>query len=237
MLNHKGNDMISRNTKYKEFQEKYLNDFSGFITDCIDWKDSSPADYQLEIANDVLKNKCYSVRSPRGAGKTTTCALTALAFALTRDGSDWQVVTHTSNWSQTKSYLWPEIHKWSIYLKWDMIGREPFSKEELLTHKLILNTGEIAVLRYNIDDYTSDELLYIFDEAKGIKEEVFSKAKDSCTLNKNHRIFSISTPGGLTTPGGVDTYFDKLHKHPEDYPEWVTQHITIEKVIKANRMT
>ncbi len=139
-------DLLSLTPPWFLFREKYWNDPVAFALECIDWgENEAPTDYQLDILRLVADNNRVSYRGPRGLGKSTTGAIIVLWFALTRDldlTGDWKVITTASSWQQLEKYLWPEIHKWIPRLRWDRIGREPFSYgSELLQRDIKLKRG------------------------------------------------------------------------------------------------
>ena len=228
-----------KSSRYEEFQKEYFYDFAGFLLDCVDWGDSRPTLYQLEIADAILENERYTIRGPRGLGKTAIASLVILAFALTREGLDWKIPTTASNWGQLKNFLWPEIHKWSSRLKWDVIGREPFSKDELLEHNLKLKTGRAFALTSNkkvgdeggsMEGSHADNMLYVFDEAKNIADGVFDSAEGSFTAGKERFVFVISTPGPQ-----MGRFYD-IHSRAKGYEDWTVRWITKNEAIKAGRM-
>lgn len=57
------------------------------------------------------------------------------------------VITHLS------VYLWPEIHKWARRIRWDLLGRPPFSDlSELLTQNLKQVHGAASPVASNKQD-------------------------------------------------------------------------------------
>ena len=110
-----------------------------FARECFAWPDGKAlAPYQEEILDQLVCRHRAAARGPHGLGKTTTAALAVLWFALTRDaaGNDWKIPTTAGAWRQLTKYLWPEIHKWARRIKWETVGREPFTSAELLTLSL-----------------------------------------------------------------------------------------------------
>lgn len=230
------------NSRFIKFQQTYYNDFAALIHDCIDWRqDQKPTLYQTEILTDFLDKRRVAVRGPHGLGKTALAAWLVIAFALTRDGEDWKCPTTASAWRQLTKYLWPEIHKWSRRLKWDKIGRDPFSlKIELLALSLKLSTGE-AFAASSDDSATmegahADHLLYVFDESKSIPDDTFDAAEGafsgagSDTVSEAYAL-SISTPGEP-----VGRFYD-IHKRKPGYDDWYVRHITLEESVTAGRIS
>ena len=164
---------------------------AAFVLDCIHWQDGeAPTRYQLANLQRLVKHGRLAVRGPHGLGKTTTNAWTLLWFALTRDAAreDWKIATTASAWLQLTHYLWPEVHKWSRRLDWKKVGREAFTRDELLRHNLRLEYGEAFAAACEdpakLEGMHADQILYIYDEAKRL---------DTAT--------PIPTPHGWSTMG------------------------------------
>jgi hypothetical protein len=218
------------------FKRKYRNDRVAFIHDCVDWREGeSPAGYQDEIFAALDQYLRVAVRGPHGIGKTMIAALAVLHFALTRDGEDWKTPTTASAFRQLSKFLWPEIHKWSRRLKWDKILREQFSPQsELLTLNLKLSTGEafaVASSNYElIEGAHADTLLYVFDEAKAIANDVFDTAEGAFAHGECFAL-AISTPG---SPAG--RFYD-IHTRKPGLEAWWVRHVTLSEAIEAGRIS
>lgn len=222
------------------FQRTYRNRPDAFMMDCIAWEaGQGPTDYQLEIAAALPIKKRVAVRGPHTLGKTSMAAIIIHWFALTRDGEDWKCPTTAGVFRQLSRYLWPEVHKWSRRLKWDVIGRAPYSSDELLQMNLKLRTGEaFAVASSNhefIEGAHADHLLYLFDESKIISNNAFDAAEGAFaggdTAGKEALALAISTPG---EPMG--RFYD-IHRRKPGLDDWWTRHVTREEAIRAGRMS
>lgn len=222
---------------YSNFQAKYYADFAGFIQDCIDWGEGEgPTNYQNEIATKIATVNRVSARGPHGLGKTALMAMAVLWFALTRDGDkkqDWKVVTTASAWRQLIKYLWPEIHKWARRLKWEMIGRPPFHRDELLTLTLKLKTGSAFAVASDdpglIEGAHADQILYIFDESKSVAPATFDAAEGALGTD-GAKAIAFSTPG---EPSG--RFYD-IQSRKAGYQDWWVRHVKKDEVIAAGRM-
>lgn len=225
---------------YRNFQERYRNEPADFVADCFAWPaHDRPAEYQLEILSELMQHKRLSARGLHGLGKTALSAWLIHWFALTRDGSDWKVVTTASVWRQLTKYLWPEVHKWARLIKWERVGRAPYNlRTELQTLSLNLTTGQAFAVAS--DDHTAiegahaDHLLYLFDEAKAIKDATFDAAEGAFSNASDGReayAVAISTPG---EPMG--RFFD-IHTRKPGYLDWHTRHITLDEAIRAGRVS
>lgn len=219
---------------YQAFKDKYRNDFAGFITDCINWRDNEgAAPYQLHFAKKLVERRRASIRGPHGLGKTAFASWVVLWFSLTRDGEDWKLPTTASAWRQLQKFLWPEIHKWTRRLKWDLIGRGQFTDRELNQMSLKLSTGEAFALASDnaalIEGAHASNILYIFDEAKAIPEDTFDAAEGALSTGEAY-ILAISTPG---EPQG--RFYD-IHRRKNGLDDWFVLHVTRQMVIEAGRM-
>jgi len=208
----------------------------GFVTDCIQWRAGEyPTPYQLDACKNLPIKRRYSIRGPHGLGKTALAAWVVLWFALTRDGRDWKIPTTASAWRQLVKFLWPEIRKWSRRLRWDVIGRGPFSeRNELLTQSLKLKTGEAFALASDnaamLEGAHATNILYLFDEAKTIPPDTWDAAEGAMSVGDAYWL-AISTPG---EPNGR---FYEIHKRAPGYDDWAVRHVTRDETIAAGQMS
>lgn len=220
---------------YHQFQAHYHDDPAGFVCDCIDWrKGERPTSYQLEIMRALSDHRRISVRGPHGLGKTALASWIILWFALTRDGEDWKIAATAGAWRQVTKFLWPELHKWARHLKWQQIGRPPFSQFELLSLDLKLKTGEaFSVVSDNsdlIEGAHADHILFVFDESKSIQTKTFDAAEGALATGDAYAL-AISTPG---EPSG--RFYD-IQSHKSGYEDWWTRHVTLDETLAAGRVS
>jgi hypothetical protein len=224
--------------RYVQFKRTYRDDPAAFVMDCIDWSmvknSSGPANYQLEILSEIPRSGRVSARGPHGLGKTAIESWVVLWFALTSDGEDWKALTTASAWRQLTVYLWPEIHKWSRMLKWEVIGRAPFiEKVELLDRNLKLLTGAASSVASSdhgkIEGAHADRLLFAYDEAKIIPD---------ATWDASDGAFSTGECYGLavSTPGPPQGRFYDIHSKKLGFQHWWTRHVTLDEAIEAGRI-
>lgn len=223
---------------------RYYADPVSFARECIDWgPDGGLTAYQDEILADLVAYHRVAVRGPHGLGKTTENAVAVLWFALTRQAAhiDWKVVTTAGAWRQLEKFLWPEIHKWALRLRWNILGRDPLRKgDELLDLALKLGDGEgFAVASDNpalIEGAHADSLLYVYDESKAIHGDTFDASEGA---------FSGARPEGLpeafalaqSTPGAPLGRFYDIHARRPGFEDWHTRHVTLEDAIAAGRIS
>lgn len=221
--------------EFVTFQNRYRHDIVGFITNCFDWGDDKPADYQLEIAYNLMTNKRASARGPHGLGKTALSSQIIIWFALTNDGlTDWKIPTLASAWRQLTKFLWPEIHKWCRMVKWDKVGRSPFRANlELLSLSLKLKTGSAFAIASSdpafIEGAHASKILYLFDESKTIPAELWDAAEGAMSSGDAYWL-AVSTPG---EPLG--RFYD-IHSRKPGYDDWWVRHVTKAEAVAAGRI-
>lgn len=211
----------------------------GFARDCFRWPDGAGlADYQASVLNELVTHRREAVRSLHGAGKSATSAFAVLWFAVTRDaaGIDWKAPITAGAWRQLERYLWPEIHLWARRLRWDLIGRGPFSERtELLSLSLSLRHGQAFAVASSdpglIEGAHAESLLFVFDESKSITSDVFDAAEGA--LGGPGEAFALA----CSTPGEPSGRFFEIHSRKPGLEDWHTRHITLEQVITAGRLS
>jgi hypothetical protein len=227
---------------YDLFRLLYWSDPLGFVQNCIEWRpdEEGPSDYQSEILAAFPEARKVSVRGPHSLGKTAVSAWLILWFVLTRDGVvDWKVVTTAGSWHQLVRYLWPEIHKWAEHIQWDVVGRSPFSRMELLIQTIKGSTGmafAIATERPEmIEGAHATALMYVFDESKSIPDSIFDAAEGAfanvALVDNDIFAFSISTPGE-----SHGRFYDIQVRKP-GYEDWFVRHVSMEEAKRAGRIS
>jgi hypothetical protein len=237
---------IGRNTKYETFRKTYRNDRVAFVYDCVPKLKDTFAPYQEEVfAKYDMGVRRQAVRGPHGLGKTLMAALlvhhTLLAFE-----EDATVPTLASVWRQLEKFLWPEIHKACRLLDWQKIGREPYTRDELMLTSIRTNDGQSEAFAVSAGEASAIEgahasiLFYIFDESKSIDNCMWDAAEgafstEGAVTTSNTGVgecywFAISTPG---SPAGR---FYEIHSHKEGLDDWDVTHVTIEEAIAAGRV-
>lgn len=221
----------------------YRHQPAGFVEECIQWKrNRRPTPYQLNNLDLLVEHERLCVRGPHGLGKTTTNAWAILWFALTRDaaGDDWKIPTTASAWRQLTKYLWPEIHKWAKLLRWDLIGRDPFTKFELLTLNLKLKYGEAFAVASNdpatIEGAHADQVLYIFDEAKTITAKTFDASEGAFSgagSDTDNEAYALAS----STPGEPNGRFYEIQKGVAGLEDWHHVYVKLEDTMAAGRVS
>lgn len=213
----------------------YQDDPATWVATYIDLGDGL-ADYQQQAMTTLAQRRRVALRSPHGAGKTTTAALLVIWFALTREqlGRSWKVITTASAWRQLTLYLWPEIHHWATRIRWDLLGRGPFHpRRELTGLQLRGRHGLAAAVASDdpamIEGAHAEEVLFVFDEAKTIPAGIWDAA-EGALMTGNAYALAVSTPGA---PAG--RFYD-IHARRPGYSDWTVAHITLEQAVAAGRI-
>jgi hypothetical protein len=223
---------------------RYMKDPVGWSRDCLDWDGSEGlAPYQEDIISAVPTRKRVAVRGPHGLGKTAVASVTVLWFATTREaaGIDWKVICTASAWRHLSIFLFPEIHKWARRIRWDVLGRPPFSDiSELLALNLKLAHGAASAVASNkpelIEGAHADSLLYLIDEAKVVPNGTWDAIEGA---------FSGGRPDGIpeafalaiSTPGPPTGRFYDIHRRAPGLEDWWTRHVTLDEAVAAGRIS
>lgn len=227
---------------------QYVNDPVAFVRDFVVFKPKPGepvglAPYQEECLAELPIRKRVAIRGPHGLGKTTDSALAILWFALTRDaeGDDWKIATTASKWIQLTDFLWPEIHKWSKALRWDLMGRPPFdSHHELILRHLHLTHGSAFAASPDepaaIEGAHADRILYILDEAKTISAGTFD-AIEGAFAGGGESTGMEALALCISTPGAPVGRFYQIHARERGYEDWWVRHVTLAEAIKAKRVS
>ncbi|WP_433341700.1 hypothetical protein [Streptomyces sp. CA-253872] len=225
---------------------RYMHDPVGWARDCIAWGPGEGlTGYQNDILGALPARRRVAVRGPHGLGKTMQAAIVVLWFASTRDaaGIDWKVIMTASAWRHLQTFLVPEVHKWAKRIRWDVLGRPPYSeRSELLALNLKLENGAATPVASHkpelIEGAHADSLLYLVDEAKIVPdgtwdaiEGAFSGGRAELGEYPEAFAFAISTPG---PPAG--RFYD-IHSRKPGLEDWHVRHVTLAEAIEAGRIS
>ncbi|MBO8173492.1 MAG: PhoH family protein [Bacillaceae bacterium] len=187
----------------------------------VDFFAEKPDPKQAEVLQALATHDQVAVRSGHGVGKTWTAARAAIWFFVTHPYS--KVITTAPTWQQVKRVLWPEIH--AAFRKVPPMLRANF---EVLDMEIYMRgvdrtrlqdwfiVGRSADKAENMQGFHAPYLLFILDEASGIKEEIYEAIMGSQTTNA--KILAIGNP---TRPEGF--FYDAFHKNRD---LWATFHIS-----------
>jgi hypothetical protein len=138
-----------------------------------------------------------------------------------------------------EKYLWPEVHKWSRRLDWELLGREPFTPAELMRLGLRLSHGEAFAVACDdpatIEGAHGDAILYIYDEAKTIPSETFD-ASEVAFAGAGQGTHAEAYALASSTPGSPGRFYE-VHARKPGLEDWHAVHVTLEDTIEAGRVS
>lgn len=213
---------------------RFQKDLAGFILWAFRWKDGEgPTDYHLDIARRWLAKRRLAVHGPHGLGKTAFASWAIIWGVMCFD--EVKVVTTASVWRQLSKFLWPEVHKWARRLDWAKVGRPPFTPDELqvLALKVGENRQAFAVASNDADSIEgahSEVVIYIYDEAKAIPDEIWDATEGAMTDDRSLAL-------AISTPGDRSGRFYQICSHQKGYEDWDVRHVTIDEAVKAGRIS
>lgn len=179
-----------------------------FVEDIIRAK---PDDNQKSILRSVAQEPMTSVRSGHGIGKSAVESWVILWFLLTRPFPKIPCTAPTQH--QLFDILWAETHKW-------MRNNHEIEKEVTWTKEKIYMNGypeewfavaRTATIPDALQGFHAEHLLYIIDEASGVKDVVFEPVLGALTT-KNTKLLMCGNPTKIT-----GFFFDSHHKNREQY--------------------
>ncbi len=189
-----------------------------FIADFFGEKPDPP---QAEVLTALASRAQVAVRSGHGVGKTWLAARAAIWFFVTHPYS--KVITTAPTWKQVKSILWPEIHSAlrkipsPFRTNFDVLDTEMYMRApngERLQDWFIM--GRSSDKAENLQGFHAPYLLFIIDEASGVKSEIYEAIMGSQTTAA--KVLAIGNP---TRPEGF--FYDAFHKNRD---LWATFHIS-----------
>ena len=82
----------------------------------------------------------------------------------------------------------------------------------------------------------ADSMLYLFDEAKTIQNEIFDVA-DGAMMAAGHDTGVEAYALAISTPGEPQGRFCDLHRRAPGFDDWWVRHITFDEGIQAGRVS
>jgi hypothetical protein len=121
---------------------------------------------------------------------------------------------------------------WARRIRWDRVGREPFSERtELLT---LRHGSAFAVASTDpqlIEGAHASSLAYVFDESKSISGDVFDAAEGAFAGTGEAFALAMSTPG---EPSG--RFFEFFARRP-GLEDWQPRHVTLAEGVASGRVS
>lgn len=157
---------------------------------CIGVLGLNPYDWQIEALEDVNDFRRTAVVAANGSGKTAALVAPAILWWLTAFPRGRVVVT-SGSWRQIQDQMWPAVTKYAVH---PMFSRWRWNHLDIKTPEggftSIFSTSDPR----KAEGYHAEQnapVLYIVDECKGVKDEIFIAA-DRCTVT---RYLYLSSPG------------------------------------------
>ncbi|RJG26696.1 DEAD/DEAH box helicase family protein [Paenibacillus thiaminolyticus] len=185
----------------------YWDDPVAFAEDMLGF---DPDDWQRAAMADVAVHPRVSIRSGQGVGKTAFEAALIIWFLCCRPNP--KVVCTAPTRQQLHDVLWAEVAKWlersmvKNLLKWTktkvyMVGHE----------QRWFATARTATKPENMQGFHEDYMLFIVDEASGVKDEIMEAILGTLSGDENKLVMC----GNPTRTSG--TFYDSHHKDRGDY--------------------
>ena len=170
-----------------------------------------PDDWQAEVATALTNHKWVTVRSGQGVGKSALMSAILLWFLMTHPYP--RVVCTAPTGQQLRDVLWSEVAKW--------MSNSPVLTELLKWTKtyIYLKGAEkrwfavqrVATRPENMQGFHEDNMLFLVDEASGIKDDIMEAILGTLT-GPNNRLILCGNP---TRPNGI--FFDSHHGKRGDF--------------------
>jgi len=219
-----------------QFKRTYRDDRLAFIHDCVEFPSRQGLTrYQEEAVAALEKYYRVAIRSPRGGGKSALASLLVHHYLLTREKDETKVPTTASSWQQLINFLWPEIHKWAGQIRWDKVGRDQYTRDELLGQSIKLSSTCRAFSMAsdkpaNMEGGHGECMFVLFDESKTIPVPTWDSMEGTFSRPGERYFLAVSTPGPPT-----GRFYD-IHQKKPGFEDWHAIHWTMEDLIGAGMM-
>jgi len=225
----------------KTYIEKYYNNPLLWIKEVLQVQLWSK---QRQVVESVFQNRRTTVRACHSSGKTLDAACIALAFMYLRPPA--KIVTTGPSWYQVRFLLWSEInHLFKTRL-------QPLGFPGEIFHTMLrlaehwFAVGISPKEDVNFQGFHQKNVLVIFDEAPGVREEIAESA-DSLLASGNAHLLKIGNPtkssghfyNDFRDPS-VQTFhisaFDTPNYTGEDVPDTIRGQLITEEWVNDKRI-
>ena len=184
---------------YKDRPVEFVKDIIG----------AEPDEIQAEILNSVAENQLTSVRSGHGIGKSALQSWLIIWFLCTRPFPKIPCTAPTKH--QLHDILWAEVAKWlNPILKTEI----EWTQEKLYMKKYPENWFAVprtATQPDALQGFHAEHILYIIDEASGVKDTTFEPVLGSLTT-QDAKLIMCGNPTQLS-----GFFFDSHNKNRAMY--------------------
>lgn len=164
------------------------------------------------LAAAAKHNARVSVASGTTTGKTTTLSWLIWWFMMTRD--EVRVPCTATKYDQVTKTLWPELAKWKAFMRPEFANMYTYKQEKLYRTSAPDRcfAWPMAAAKERVEGFQgvhAENVMFVFDEAAGIPEEVYGAARRSA-----------STPGAKWIIAGnpnraSGAFYDSHHSKAE----------------------
>ena len=172
---------------------------------------AKPDENQKAILRSVAREPMTSVRSGHGIGKSAVESWTILWFLLTRPFPKIPCTAPTQH--QLFDILWAEVHKW-IRNNPELEKEVTWTKEKIYMNghpEAWFAVARTATIPDALQGFHAEHLLYIIDEASGVKDIVFEPVLGSLTTHGT-KLLMCGNPTRIT-----GFFYDSHHKNREQF--------------------
>ncbi len=165
-------------------------------------------DMQKTVLRSMVFNRRVAVRSCHGAGKTFIAAVMAVWFLYSHPGC--RVITTAPTWQQVKNLLWRDVRSLHHASKIPLGGTMLKERVDLGADWFAAGFSTKYANHFQGHHTRTGEILFIFDEAAGVPEEIYTGAEGS-----------MSSPGARMLLIGNPTELSGSFYRAFRNPEWV----------------
>ena len=164
---------------------------------------------QAQILRTIKRNRRVAVRSCNGSGKTFVAATAVIWWLMAHPHEPAMVVTTAPTQHQVRDLLWREIR--SLYYRNAALIGGTLNKTTLELSPNHYATGLSTDSPERFQGFHETNILFVVDEASGVREEVFDAIEGSMT-SRRARLLLIGNP---TSRAG--TFYKAFHQRRTQY--------------------
>jgi phage terminase large subunit len=189
--------------------------------------------HQIDVMRRVFEGADVTWRAGHGVGKTTTLAVLVILYLILKPFS--KVPTTAPTWHQVRNVLWTEIAKW--YERFRFKSFFTLDKTKLSMNYRPAEWFAIGIAsnrQENIEGFHAARLLYVVEEAKGVRDQIYDGIDGACTEG-GQRIYA-STPGSRfgkfyqSHHGRISSLFSVVHTNGETAPRVSKKWVDLKKL-------
>ena len=164
---------------------------------------------QAQILRAIKRHKRIAVRSCNGSGKTFVAATAVIWWLMAHPNGPAMVVTTAPTQHQVRDLLWREIR--SIYYRNAALIGGILTRTTLELSPKHYATGLSTDSPARFQGFHETNILFVVDEASGVREEVFDAIEGSMT-SRRARLLLIGNPTSL-----AGTFYKAFHQRRTQY--------------------